>query len=79
MRVSVVRESFMAREAHLEAAKHHLDAASKHLAAVGKYNDGDIHGAERHSEEAWVASQFADGKSVEAHRQATMTLKMKLV
>ena len=69
----------MAREAHLEAARHHLDAASKHLAAVGKYNDGDVHGAERHSEEAWVASQFADGKSTEAHRQATMALTMKLV
>jgi hypothetical protein len=79
MRVSVIRESSMAREAHLEAAKHHLDAASKHLAAVGKYNDGNIRGAERDSEEAWVASQFADGKSVEAHRQATMALKMKLV
>ncbi len=69
----------MAREAHLEAAKHHLDAASKHLAAVGKYNDGDVHGAERDSEEAWVASQFADGKSVEAHRKSTRALKMKLV
>jgi hypothetical protein len=69
----------MAREAHLEAAKHHIEAASKHLAAVGKYNQGDIHGAERHSEEAWVASQVADGKSVEAHRMATMALKMKLV
>jgi hypothetical protein len=69
----------MAREAHLEAAKHHLDAASKHLAAVSKYNDGDVHGAERHSEEAWAASQFADDRSTEAHRQATMVLKMKLV
>jgi len=69
----------MAREAHLEAAKHHLDTASKHLAAVEKYNDGDVRGAERHSEEAWVASQFADGKSVKAHRKATMAVKMKLV
>ena len=69
----------MAREAHLEAAKHHLEAASKHLAAVARYNDGDVYGAEKHSEEAWVASQFADGKSTEAHRQATMALKMKLV
>ena len=69
----------MARDAHLEAAKHHLDAASKHLAAVGKYNEGDVNGAERHSEEAWVASQFADGKSVEAHRQSTMAVNMKLV
>jgi hypothetical protein len=69
----------MAREAHLEAAKHHLDAANKHLAAVAKYNEGDVHGAERHSEEAWVASQFADGKSTEAHRQATMALTMKMV
>jgi hypothetical protein len=69
----------MAREAHLEAAKHHLDVASKHLAAVGKYNDGDLRGAARDSEEAWVASQFADGKSVEAHRLATMALKMKMV
>ena len=69
----------MAREAHLEAAKHHLDAASKHLAAVAKYNNGDVFGAEKHSEEAWVASQFADGKSTEAHRQATMALRMKMV
>jgi hypothetical protein len=67
------------REAHLEAAKHHLDAASKHLAAVERYNEGDVSGAERHSEEAWVASQSADGKSVEAHRKATMAVKMKLV
>ncbi len=68
----------MAREAHLEAAKHHLDAASKHLAAVGRYNEGDVHGAEKHSEDAWVASQFADGKSIEAHRQAMMAAKMKM-
>jgi hypothetical protein len=81
VRGSVIRERFyfMAREAHLEAAKHHLDAASKHLAAVEKYNEGDLRGAEKHSEEAWVTSQFADGKSVEAHRQATMAVKMKLV
>jgi hypothetical protein len=69
----------MAREAHLEAAKHHLEAASKHLAAVERYNEGDLRGAERHSEEAWVASQFADGRSVEAHKQATIAVKMKLV
>jgi hypothetical protein len=69
----------MAREAHLEAAKHHLEAASKHLAAVERYNEGDVRGAERQSEEAWVASQFADGKSVEAHRQAKVAVKMKLV
>jgi hypothetical protein len=69
----------MAREAHLEAARHHLDAASKHLAAVSKYNEGDVYGADRHSEEAWVASQFADGKSTEAHRQAKIALKMRLV
>jgi hypothetical protein len=69
----------MAREAHLEAAKHHLDAASKHLAAVGKYNEGDVIGAEKHSEEAWVASQFADGKSVEAHKKSTEAARMKLV
>ena len=69
----------MAREAHLEAAKHHLDAANKHLAAVAKYNEGDVYGAERHSEEAWVASQSADGKSTEAHRQATMALTMKMI
>jgi hypothetical protein len=68
----------MAREAHLEAAKHHLEAASKHLAAVAKYNDGDIFGAEKDSEEAWVSSQFADGRSTEAHRQSTHALKMKL-
>jgi hypothetical protein len=66
----------MAREAHLEAAKHHLDVASKHLAAVGKYNEGDVIGAERHSEEAWVASQFADGKSTEAHTKSTKALKL---
>ena len=68
----------MARDAHLEAAKHHLDAASKHLAAVGRYNEGDVHGAEQHSEEACAASQFADGKSTEAHRQARMAVKMKM-
>jgi hypothetical protein len=80
MRVSV-RESCitMAREAHLEAARHHLEAASKHLEAVSKYNEGDVYGAERRSEEAWMASQIADEKSVEAHRQATQALKMKLV
>ena len=69
----------MSRQAHLEAAKHHLDAASKHLAAVEKYNEGDLRGAERHSEEAWVTSQFADGKSTEAHKQATMAAREKLV
>jgi hypothetical protein len=68
----------MAREAHLEAAKHHLDAARKHLEAVGMYNEGDFDGAERHSDEARAASQFADGKSMEAHRQAMMAAKMKL-
>jgi len=69
----------MAREAHLEAAKHHLDAASKHLAAVERYNEGDARGAERLSEDAWVASQFADSKSVEAHRMSKVAVKMKLV
>jgi len=69
----------MARDAHLEAAKHHLDAAGKHLAAVAKYNDGDVFGAEKDSEEAWVASQVADGKSTEAHRQATMAVNLKFV
>ena len=67
----------MAREAHLEAAKHHLDAANKHLTAVARYNDGDVCGAETESEAAWVASQFADGRSTEAHRQSTMAVKMK--
>jgi hypothetical protein len=33
-------------------------------------------GAERHSEEAWVASQFADGKSTEAHKKSTTALKL---
>ena len=69
----------MARDAHLEAAKHHLVAASKHLAAVAKYNDGDVFGAERDSEEAWVESQFADGMSTEAHRKSTMAVKIKFV
>ena len=69
----------MAREAHLEAAKEHLDAAGKHLAAVAKYNDGDVFGAEKLSEEAWVASQLADGKSTEAHRKSTMAVKVKFV
>jgi hypothetical protein len=69
----------MAREAHLEAAKHHLDAASKHLAAVGRYNVDDPYGAEQHSDEARVASQFADAKSIEAHRQALMAARAKLV
>ena len=68
----------MAREAHLEAAKHHLDAASKHLAAVGRYNEGDVFGAEKYSEEAQLLSQSADGKSTEAHRQAAMAAKMKM-
>jgi hypothetical protein len=67
----------MAREAHLEAAKHHIDAACKHLAAVAKYNDGDVFGAEKDSEEAWVASQRADGKSTEAHRKSTMAVNMR--
>ena len=69
----------MAREAHLEAAKHHLDAASKHLAAVAKYNEGDVFGAEKDSEEAWVTSQIADGKSTEAHRKSTTAVTMKFV
>lgn len=69
----------MGREAHLEAAKYHLDAASKHLAAVGRYNEDDPYGAERHSKEARAASQFADVKSIEAHRQTMMAAKVKMV
>jgi hypothetical protein len=69
----------MARDAHLEAAKQHLVAASKHLAAVDRYNDEDPEGAVSHSEEARMASRFADGKSTEAHRQTTMAAKMKMV
>jgi len=69
----------MAREAHLEAAKHHLEAASKHLAAVAKYNEGDVFGAEKDSEEAWVASQVADGKSTEAHKKSAMAANLKFV
>jgi hypothetical protein len=69
----------MAREAHLEAVRHHLNAASKHLAAVNKYNEGDPDGALKHSDEARVASKVADGKSVEAHKQATEAVKLKLI
>ena len=80
VRVSVIRRGFdMAREAHLEAARQHLEAASKHLAAVARYNDGDVFGAERNSEEALAASQVAEGKSTEAHRQSTMAVKIKFV
>jgi hypothetical protein len=69
----------MAREAHLEAAKYHLDAASKHLAAVGRYNEDDPYGAQQHSEAARAASEFAGVKSVEAHRQAMIATKVKMV
>ena len=57
----------MVRQAHLEAAKHHLEAASRHLEAADKYRDGDPDGAERHSEEAFAASEIAGSKSSEAH------------
>ena len=57
----------MVRQAHLEAAKHHLEAASKHLETADKYRDGDPDGAERHSEEAWAASEIAGSKSTAAH------------
>jgi hypothetical protein len=56
----------MARQEHLEAAKHHLEAARKHLDIVGKYREGDKDGAERDAIEAWVTSTIADGKSTEA-------------
>lgn len=69
----------MAREAHLEAVRHHLNAASRHLAAVNRYNEGDPGGALKHSEEARVASQLADDKSIEAHKQATAAVKLKLI
>jgi hypothetical protein len=69
----------MAREAHLEAVRHHLNAASKHLAAVNKYNEGDPDGALKHSDEARVASQLADGKSIEAHKLARAAVKLKLI
>jgi hypothetical protein len=64
----------MAREAHIEAAKHHLEAASKHLAAVGRYNNDDPDGALQYSHEARAASDLADYKSIEAHRQAIVAL-----
>ena len=69
----------MARNAHLEAAKYHLEAASQHLAAVDRYNEGDPDGAERHSDEARLTSQFADVKSMEAHTMAMMAARAKLV
>jgi hypothetical protein len=64
----------MARDAHMEAARHHLEAASKHLAAVGSYNDGDPDEAMQHSHEARVASELADNMSIEAHRQTIVSL-----
>lgn len=63
----------------MEAVKLHLDVASKHLAAVGKYNDGDVEGAETESDEARMASLVADCKSTEAHRQSTAATQMKLI
>jgi hypothetical protein len=69
----------MAREAHLEAAKHHLVAASKHLAAVDRYNDDDPGGAVSHSDEARMASRFADGKSTEAHRLTTIAANVRVI
>ena len=55
-----------------------LRRRGKHLAAVAKYNDGDVFGAEKDSEQAWVVFlQLADGKSAEAHQKSTMAVKMK--
>jgi hypothetical protein len=61
----------MARQAHLEAARHHLEAAGMHLEMANKYRDGDHDAAERDSAEAWAAARVADGKSVEAHEESS--------
>jgi hypothetical protein len=61
----------MARQTHLEAARHHLEAASMHLEVANRYRDGDFDAAERGSAEAWAASRAADGKSIEAHGESS--------
>ena len=69
----------MARQAHLEAARHHLEAASMHLEVANKYRDDDRDAVERDSAEAWAASRIADGKSVEAHGQSSKSATEKLI
>jgi hypothetical protein len=69
----------MARQAHLEAAKHHLETARLHLDAANKYSDGDPDGAERYSEEARAAAKIADSKSAEAHGKSRMIARKSLV
>jgi hypothetical protein len=69
----------MARQAHLEAAKHHLEAASMHLDVAGQYRDGNREEAERQEEVAWAASKVAEEKSAEAHGEFRKTAAENLV
>jgi hypothetical protein len=69
----------MARQAHLEAAKHHLEAARLHLDAANKYSDGDPDAAERFSDEARAAAKTADSKSAEAHGRSRMDARRNMV
>jgi hypothetical protein len=69
----------MARQAHLEAARHHLEAARMHLEVANKYRDGDRDAVERDSAEAWAASRVADGKSIEAHGESRKDVGEKLI
>jgi hypothetical protein len=68
----------MARQAHLDAAKHHIDAACKHLAAAGKHHDGDHEEGERCSREAQILSRIADDRSTEAYCWSTAAANKKL-
>jgi hypothetical protein len=69
----------MARQSHLDAAKHHIDAACKHLAAASKHHEGDHEEGERCSLEAKILSRIADDKSTQAHCWSTTAAKKKLV
>jgi len=69
----------MARQAHLEAARHHLETANMHLEVANKYRDGDHDAAEIHSRAALAASQVANDKSVEADAESSKRAVEKLV
>jgi hypothetical protein len=68
----------MARQAHLDAARHHLETANIHLEVANNYRDGDQDAAQIHSREAWAASQVADLKSAEAHAESRRGAAAKL-
>jgi hypothetical protein len=59
----------MAKQAHMDAARHHSEAAGHHINAAEKHDMGNHDEAHKHSQKAHESSTAAHGKSTDAFDQ----------